>query len=85
MSAALAVNQPAVSSDGDNGMASRMKLSPGLSRKPYKPQNEAGTRTEPPVSVPMANGTTPAATMAAEPLLDPPVRRSGKSGCGQSP
>jgi hypothetical protein len=32
----------------------------------------AGTRTDPPVSVPMPNGTTPAATAAAEPPDEPP-------------
>jgi len=37
------------------------------------------------VSVPTANGTMPAATNAAEPLLEPPDSRSGKCGCGQSP
>jgi hypothetical protein len=34
---------------------------------------------EPPVSVPSAKGTTPAATAAAEPLLEPPVVRSGET------
>ena len=35
--------------------------------------NADGTRTEPPVSVPSATGTMPAATAAALPALEPPV------------
>ena len=37
------------------------------------PQKAAGWRTEPPVSVPSATGTSPAATAAADPPLDPPA------------
>src|SRR5690242_7403779 len=36
------------------------------------PQNAAGRITEPTVCVPSANWQNPAATAAAEPLLDPP-------------
>jgi hypothetical protein len=36
------------------------------------PQYEAGRMTEPPVCVPMARGTIPAATAAAEPDDEPP-------------
>ena len=39
---------------------------------PVKLQKEAGWRIEPPVSVPVAAGTNPAATAAAEPPEDPP-------------
>jgi hypothetical protein len=42
---------------------------------PRTPQKLAGSRTEPPVSLPMAKSTTPAATAAAEPLDEPPVTR----------
>lgn len=58
---------------------------PGTPRKPKRPQNAAGTRTEPPVSVPIANGTMSAATAAAEPLLEPPDVLPGNPGCSQSP
>ncbi len=85
MSEASAVNQPAVSQDGESEKASAMNGSPGVRRKPKRPQNAAGTRTEPPVSVPMASGTMPAATAAAEPLLEPPVVWPGRRGCSQSP
>ncbi len=41
------------------------------------PQKAAGTRTEPPVSVPSASGTAPPATADAEPLDEPPGMRCG--------
>src|ERR1051325_4513788 len=44
------------------------------------PQNAAGPRIEPPVSVPIAPGTKPAATAAPAPLDDPPGRWSGFHG-----
>ena len=40
---------------------------------PTSPQQDAGIRIEPPPSLAWAIGTTPAATMAAEPPLDPPA------------
>ena len=42
---------------------------------PGEPQKAAGPRTEPPVSVPTAPGTNPAATAAPAPLDEPPGRR----------
>ena len=39
---------------------------------PNSPLNELGMRTEPPPSVPSANGVIPAATLVAAPQLDPP-------------
>jgi hypothetical protein len=44
------------------------------------PQSEAGWRIEPPVSVPIAQGASPAATAAAEPPLEPPGTRCGSQG-----
>src|SRR5512141_1391902 len=44
------------------------------------PQNAAGWRIEPPVSVPVANGTMPAATAAAEPPDEPPGTRVVSQG-----
>ncbi len=40
------------------------------------PENEAGWRIEPPVSVPVAPNATRAATAAAEPPDEPPGTRS---------
>lgn len=44
---------------------------------PNSPQNEAGTRTDPPVSVPSAVSHRPAATADADPDDEPPGTRSG--------
>src|ERR1700694_2118846 len=44
----------------------------GEGRKPTTPQQDAGMRIEPPMSVPMATVAIPAATAAALPPLDPP-------------
>src|SRR5262249_31195716 len=43
---------------------------------PAMPHIVAGLRTEPPVSVPIANGTNPAAVAAPAPLDDPPQKWS---------
>src|SRR5699024_36569 len=58
---------------------------PVLGRNPYTPQNAAGMRTDPPVSVPSAKSTSPAATAAALPPLDPPAIRRGSAGLGTGP
>ena len=46
---------------------------PSVGRWPVTPQNAAGIRTEPAVSVPSATSTSPAATAAPLPPLEPPV------------
>ena len=43
----------------------------------------AGTRPEPAVSVPSANGTSPRATATAEPELEPPLMRSAREGAAR--
>ena len=55
--------------------ASRRRPAPARSTgfMPTTPQNAAGMRMEPPVSVPNAASTSPCATMAALPLDEPPV------------
>ena len=60
--------------------------SPKVGFNPTMPQKLAGLRIDPPVSVPIAPGTNPAATAAADPLLDPEVKCSrfqGLRGGGQ--
>src|SRR6187402_1522916 len=52
---------------------------------PTMPQNDAGCRMEPPVSDPSATGTTPAATSAAEPPLEPPGVRDSSQGLSTAP
>ena len=53
---------------------------PWVGRMPYTPQKLAGTRTEPPVSLPSAKSQAPAAVAAADPLDEPPGRRPGARG-----
>src|SRR3954451_13720543 len=48
--------------------------------RPDTPQNAAGMRIEPPVSVPSASATAPVASATAEPPLEPPGTRSGSYG-----
>ena len=47
---------------------------------PDTPQNAAGIRIEPPVSVPSASATAPVASATAEPPLEPPGTRAGSCG-----
>src|ERR1700744_4687981 len=47
-------------------------IAPKLGLNPTPPLNAAGRITEPSVCVPSANGTSPAATEAADPDDDPP-------------
>ena len=47
-------------------------MRPTVVFRPVVPQRAAGMRTEPPVSLPRAMGTSPEATATAEPLLEPP-------------
>ena len=53
---------------------------PYVGLRPTTPQNEAGCRIDPPVSVPSVAGQIPAATAAAEPPLEPPGTYSGFHG-----
>src|SRR6185312_2014189 len=52
---------------------------------PCRPQKLAGTRTEPPVSVPSAVSQRPWATAEAEPEDEPPGTRSGARGLSGVP
>ena len=45
---------------------------PTVVLSPVIPHHDAGKRTEPPVSVPIAHGAIALATATPEPLLDPP-------------
>ena len=56
------------------------EMRPTVVLRPMTPQNAAGMRIEPPVSVPVASATRPAATAAAEPPLDPPGTRFRSHG-----
>ena len=49
-------------------------------RRPTTPQNDAGLRSEPPMSEPSASGTIPAASAQAAPPEEPPAERDGSCG-----
>src|ERR671926_1743712 len=60
-------------------------MAPYVGLRPTMPQSAAGWRTEPPVSVPSAQTTSPAATAAALPPLEPPGTRSRSHGLRTGP
>src|SRR6266581_1482927 len=64
--------KPTLSKEGANGITPSMGTRLKVGLKPGMPQNAAGRITEPIVCEPRASGQKPAATEAAEPLLDPP-------------
>ena len=53
--------------------------------RPTRPQAAAGMRMEPPPSLAWAMGTTPAATSAADPPLEPPTDRVMSQGLRVAP
>ena len=63
---------PTWSTVSEKGMTPSVGISPSDGLNPTRPQNAAGRMTEPMVCDPNAQGKKPAATPAAEPLLDPP-------------
>src|SRR5215469_8639920 len=69
---------PTVSRDGASGYTPSSGIRPQVVFRPAIPQQAAGIRTDPPVSVPRA--ASAAATATAEPLDDPPGSRRGSAG-----
>src|SRR5436305_5676545 len=55
-------------------------MRPKLGFRPTRPVKAAGMRVEPPPSLAVPNGTSPPATAAAEPPLDPPGVRVRSHG-----
>src|SRR5262245_27160526 len=55
----------------DSVIAPQRLTRPNVGRRPVAPQRVAGYRIEPPVSVPMAKATRPAAVALAGPADDP--------------
>src|SRR4051812_36853561 len=53
---------------------------PSDGRSPTTPQNDAGLRSEPPMSEPSASGTMPDASAHAAPPDEPPADRLGSTG-----
>src|ERR1700733_2964973 len=68
------------SSDEANAINPYRDTRPYVGSTPTTPQNDAGCRIDPPVSVPSVATAMPAATAAADPPLEPPGTRS--SACG---
>src|SRR5436309_5317635 len=64
---------------GPSGLRARVGFNPKT------PQHDAGMRIEPPPSLACAIGTSPAATAAAEPPLEPPVLRVVFQGLRDGP
>ena len=56
-----------------------------MGRRPVTPQKAQGQVMEPQVSEPMAKGTSPAATAAAEPEEEPPAQRAVSQGVRHGP
>src|SRR5215470_8613789 len=65
-------NGPAWSSEDAYATMPKREQRPYVGLMPTMPQNAAGWRIEPPVSVPVAPTQRPAATAAAEPPEEPP-------------
>ena len=60
-------------------------MRPWLGFMPTRPLNAAGMRVEPPPSLAVPHGISPAATAAAEPPDDPPGVRSRSHGLRVTP
>ncbi len=69
-----------MSSDGASGYTPFTEIRPYAVFSPVTPQQAAGMRTDPPVSVPNATSASPVATATADPDDDPPGSRRGSSG-----
>src|SRR5258708_36698861 len=79
-SATPAANRPTVSSDQEKHFIPTVGSSRNEGLNPAMPQKAAGLMIEPPVWLPSAIGTMPAATAAAEPEEEPPGRCAGLRG-----
>src|SRR5580658_10272184 len=60
-------------------------MRPYVGLKPTTPQNAAGSRIEPPVSLPKPSGAMPAATAALDPPDEPPGTRVSSHGLRVTP
>ncbi len=74
-----------VSATGSLASSGRSTRRPRLGFRPTSPQQDAGIRIEPPPSLACAIGTTPAASSAADPPLEPPADRPVSQGLRVAP
>jgi hypothetical protein len=79
------VKYPGVSSDDAIAISQYREFRPYDGLNPTIPHILAGWRIDPPVSVPSAAGTRPAATATADPDDDPPGIRVGSQGLHAGP
>ena len=84
-SAGVAANTPTQSSDRQAGTTPAVLRRPRVGFSAAMPLSAAGTRPDPAVSVPRANGTSPWATTTADPELDPPDTQPGCPTAWQAP
>ncbi len=75
---------PCVETSSQDGIG-RLPISPAVGLRPVSPQNAAGVRIDPPPSVPVASGTSPAARAAPEPPDEPPGDHSRPQGLRVGP
>jgi hypothetical protein len=78
--ATVAANTDGQSRERTAGTMPRVLSAPRVGFNPTMPVHAAGTRPEPAVSVPSANGTNPVATATADPELEPPGTRDASTG-----
>src|SRR5882724_5632809 len=78
-SSTVRANTEAQSSVRQAGTRPAVESAPRLGFRPTMLLRPAGTRPDPAVSVPSANGTRPAATATPEPLLEPPGMSLGSN------
>src|SRR5580658_1826843 len=71
---------PSLSSDQQSVMAPVRGTRPYVGRNPVSPQRMLGPTMLPPVSLPIANPTSPAAVAAPGPALDPDEPSSSSHG-----
>ena len=71
---------PTVSRLGANGRTPASGIRPQVVFSPQIPQQAAGIRIDPPVSVPYPTVASPVATATADPLEEPPGTSEASSG-----
>ena len=84
-SSTVSANTEMQSSVRQAGTAPAVETMPRLGFRPTILPRPAGTRPEPAVSVPSANGTSPAATATPEPELEPPGMSFGSNALRGTP
>ena len=76
---------PGWSRERASGHAPAPLIRPYVGFRPTTPQNAAGIRIEPPVSLPSVRGSSSAASTTADPPLEPPETRSVAQGLRADP